>query len=581
MSSAGWVEFLLFGVLLAISTPLLGVYMYRVYFTDRAPGDRFFLPAEKLIYRLIGVDPEGEQRWRGYAMSLLAFSLVSLLFTYALLRLQAHLPLNPDHLAAVNPGLSFNTAASFLTNTNWQSYAGESTMSQLSQMMALVLHQYVSAAVGMAVAVAFTRAIIRRRRNTIGNFWVDLVRSTTRILLPICFVFAAVFMSQGVIQNFHPSRTVTTVAAQGVDSKGNLISTQTVPGGPVASMEPIEDMGDNGGGYFNANTAHPYQGPNAAVGLLAMWLVVMIPFAFPITFGKAVGSMKQGLVVLASMVILFVVALAAVYPIEGHGNNKLRLAGVSQAATATSPGGNLEGKETRFGAAYSTLNAMSVTATSAGAQGSAHESYVPIAGSIPLVNMMLGEVSPGGDGSGLYGKLILVLTAVFIAGLMVGRTPEYLGKKIQAQEMKLVVIYLLAVPLVTLVFAGIAIVFQPAVNQILSSGPHGLTELVYSYSSSANNNGSAFAGLSANTQWYNTTLGLTMLVGRFFTIIPVLAIGGSIVRKQVVPATAGTFRTDTPLFLGLLLGVTVIIVGLIYFPVVALGPIVEQLAGHF
>jgi K+-transporting ATPase ATPase A chain len=581
MSSAGWLEFVLFGVLVAISTPLLGIYMYKVYFTKKAPGDRFFTPVEKVIYRVIGVDPEGEQRWRSYTMSLLAFSMVSLLLTYALLRLQAHLPFNPDHLTAVGPGLSFNTAVSFLTNTNWQAYAGESTMSHLSQMLALVLHQYMSAAVGMAVAVAFTRAIIRRRQHTLGNFWVDLTRSTTRILLPICFVFAFVFMSQGVIQNFHSSRTVTTVAAQGVDSKGNLISTQTIPGGPVASMQPIEDLGDNGGGFFNANTSHPYQGPNTLVGLLAMWLVVMIPFAFPITFGKAVGSMKQGMVVLASMAILFILATAFVYPLEGNGNNKLRVGGVSQSATSTQVGGNLEGKDLRFGTPYSVLNAMSVTATSAGAQGSAHESFTPLGGSIPLVNMMLGEVSPGGDGSGLYGKLILVLTAVFIAGLMVGRTPEYLGKKIQAQEMKLVVVYLLAVPLVTLAFAGVAIVLDSATHSLLSSGPHGLTEMIYSYSSSANNNGSAFAGISANTQWFNTTLGITMLVGRYFTIIPVMAIGGSIVRKQVAPATAGTFRTDTPLFLGMLLAVTVILVGLIYFPVVALGPIVEHLAGKF
>jgi K+-transporting ATPase ATPase A chain len=581
VSTAGWLQFALFGVLIAISTPLLGIYMYRVYFTKKAPGDRLFLPAERLIYRVIGIDPEGEQRWRGYAMSLLAFSLISLLFTYALLRLQGHLPLNPDHLSAVKPGLSFNTAVSFLTNTNWQAYAGESTMSHMSQMLALVLHQYVSAAVGMAVAVAFTRAIIRRRQRTLGNFWVDMIRSTTRILLPISFVFALVFMSQGVIQNFHPSRTVTTVAAQGVDAKGNVISTQTIPGGPVASMQPIEDLGDNGGGFFNANTSHPYQGPNTLIGLLAMWLVVMIPFAFPFTFGKAVGSMRQGWAVFASMAILFVLATVFVYPLEGRGNNKLNVGGVSQAATATSPGGNLEGKELRFGVGYSTMNSMSVTATSAGAQGSAHESYTPLGGSLPLVNMMLGEVSPGGDGAGLYGKLILVLTAVFIAGLMVGRTPEYLGKKIQSQEMKLVVVYLLAVPLVTLAFAGVAIVLQSAQNSLLSSGPHGLTEMVYSYSSAANNNGSAFAGISANTQWYNTTLGIAMLVGRFFTIIPVLAIGGSIVRKQVVPATAGTFRTDTPLFLGLLVAVTVVLVGLIYFPVVALGPVVEHLAGHF
>src|SRR3984957_10210968 len=297
--------------------------MYRVYFTKSAPGDRVFLPVERFIYRLIGVDEEGEQRWRGYAMSLLAFSLVSLLFTYALLRLQGHLPFNPDKMAAVKHGLSFNTAVSFLTNTNWQTYVGESTMSHLSQMLALVLHQYVSAAVGMAVAVALTRAIIRRRQRPLANFWVDMIRSTTRILLPISFVFAVVFMSQGVIQNFHPSRTVTTIAAQGVDSKGSVISTQTIPGGPVASMQPIEDLGDNGGGFFNANPAHPYQAPNAAIGLLALWLVIMIPFAFPFTFGKAVGSMRQGWVVFASMAILFVAATVLVYPLEGNGNNKL------------------------------------------------------------------------------------------------------------------------------------------------------------------------------------------------------------------------------------------------------------------
>jgi potassium-transporting ATPase potassium-binding subunit len=581
MDLAGWLQFVLFGVLVAVSTPLLGIYMYRVFFSDRAPGDRIFLPVENFLYRVCGIDPKSEQRWRNYAMSLLAMSFVSLLFTYALLRLQSHLPFNPDHLTAVAPGLSFNTAISFLTNTNWQSYAGESTMSHLSQMLPLVLQQYLSAAVGMAVAVAFTRAIIRRRQRTIGNFWVDMIRSTTRLLLPIAFLFAFVFMSQGVIQNFHPSRSVTTVAAQGVGANNELIKTQTVPGGPVASMEPIEDLGDNGGGFFNANTSHPYEGPNALINVLAMWLAVMIPFAFPLTFGKAVGSMRQGWVIFASMAILFLLSTVFVYPLEGKGNNKITLAGVSQAATSTNPGGNLEGKELRFGVPGSTLNAMAVTATSAGATGSAHESYTPLGGALPLFNMMLGEVSPGGDGSGLYGKLILVLTAVFIAGLMVGRTPEYLGKKIQAQEMKLVVVYLLAVPLVTLAFAGVAIVLQQAQNSLLSSGPHGLTEMVYAYSSSANNNGSAFAGITANTPWFNTTLGLTMLVGRFFTMIPVLAIGGSIVRKQVAPATAGTFRTDTPLFLGLLLAVTVILVGLVYFPVVALGPIVEHLAGHF
>jgi potassium-transporting ATPase potassium-binding subunit len=567
-------------VLIAISTPLLGNYMYKVYKGGTAPGDRFFLPIENTIYRLCRIDPDGEQRWGTYTIALLGFSLAGVLLSYGVLRFQAHLPLNPDHLKAVPPGLSFNTAVSFLTNTNWQAYAGESTMSHLSQMFALVVQQFISAAVGMAVVVAFIRAIVRRRQTTMGSFWVDMVRSTTRILLPISFVFAFVFMSQGVIQNFHASKTVNTVAAQSVDSTGQAVKTQTIPGGPVASMDPIEVLGDNGGGFFNANTAHPFEGPNPVTGILLMWLVVMIPFAFPYTFGRMVGSMAQGWVVFTSMVILFLASVLIMAPLEGNGNNKLPTT-VSQAATATHAGGNLEGKDLRLGVGGSTINAASVTATSAGAQNSAHESYTPLGGSVPLVNQLLGEVSPGGDGSGLYGKLILVLLSVFIAGLMVGRTPEYLGKKIQATEMKLVVIYILIVPVIILVFSGFAIAMKSPPHSLSASGPHGLTEMVYTYASTANNNGSSFAGITANTQWFNSTTGLVMLIGRYFTIVPVLAIGGSLVRKQVVPATAGTFRTDTPLFVGLLLGVTVILVGLVYFPMLALGPIVEHLVGHF
>jgi potassium-transporting ATPase potassium-binding subunit len=580
MSGANWLQLGFFALLVAISTPLLGEYMYRVYRGGKAPGDRLFLPIENAIYRVCGVDPDGEQRWNVYAMSLLAFSLAGLLLSYAVLRLQGHLFFNADHMKGVAPALSFNTAISFLTNTNWQAYAGEATMSHLSQMFALVVQQFISAAVGMAVAVAFIRAIVRRRTTTMGSFWVDTVRSTIRILLPISIVFAFVFMSQGVIQNFNSSKTVHTVAVQNVDSTGKITQTQTIPGGPVASMNPIEVLGDNGGGFFNANTAHPFQGPNGITGILLMWLVVMIPFAFPFTFGRMVHSMAQGWVVFASMVILFFASVLVMAPLEGNGNNKFP-ANVSQAATSTHAGGNLEGKDLRIGVGGSTINAASVTATSAGAQNSSHESYTPLGGSVPLMNMLLGEVSPGGDGSGLYGKLILVLVSVFIAGLMVGRTPEYLGKKIQATEMKLVVIYVLMVPLVVLVFSGFAIAMKTPVHSLLSSGPHGLTEMVYTYTSTANNNGSSFAGISANTQWFNSTTGIVMLVGRYFTIIPVLAIGGSLVRKQVVPATAGTFRTDTPLFVGLLLAVTVILVGLVYFPMVALGPIVEHLAGHF
>ncbi len=581
MSGANWLEFLLFGVLCVISTPLLGNYMYKVYRGGPAPGDRFFLPVERTIYRVCRIDPEGEQRWSTYTIALLLFSLAGLLVSYAVLRLQAHLPLNPDHMKAVSPGLSFNTAISFLTNTNWQSYSGELTMSHLSQMFALTIQQFLSAAVGMAVVVALIRALTRRQRTTLGSFWVDATRSTTRILLPISFAFALVFVSQGAIQNFHASKTVQTVSVQAVTAKGTVIRSQGVPGGPVGSMVPIEALGDNGGGYFNANGAHPFQNPNPITNVLLYWLVVMIPFAFPWTFGKLVKSRGQGLVVLFSMVVLFVAGLVLIAPLEGAGNPKLP-SGVSQAATVTHPGGNLEGKDLHIGGvAGSALGANSVTATSAGAQNSAHESFVPLGGGVPLINIALGEVSPGGTGSGLYGKLVLVLLAVFIAGLMVGRTPEYLGKKIQGAEMKLVVVYLLAVPLVTLVFSAVAIVLDSAQHSLSASGPHGLTEMVYTYTSAANNNGSSFAGITANTQWYNTTLGITMLIGRYFTIIPVMAIAGSLVRKQTARITAGTFRTDTPLFAGLLVAVTVVLVGLIYFPILALGPIVEHLAGHF
>ena len=554
--------------------------MYRIYFAESAPGDRVFLPVERFIYRTCAIDPDGEQRWTAYALSLLVFSLVACLFSYAVLRFQHHLPLNPDHKTAVSAGLSFNTSVSFLTGTNWQSYAGESTMSHLSQMLALVVQQFLAGAVGMAVAVALLRGMIRRRQTTLGSFWVDVVRTSIRILLPICFVFAFVLMSQGVIQNLHAERTVHTVAVQQVDSQGNAVSTQRIPGGPVASMTPIELLGNNGGGFFNANLAHPYENPNPVTSLLLYWLVFMIPFAFPYTFGKAVGSMRQGWVIFISMVLLLAATTFIAYPFEGNGNPKLRPAGVSQKVTATQSGGNMEGKEVRFGVGSTVLGSAS-TATTAGAPNGALESFTPVGGSTALVNMLLGEISPGGDGSGLYGKLIIVLISVFIAGLMVGRTPEYLGKKIQAAEMKLIVLFILALPVAILIFSGAAIVLPTAQRNISASGPHGLTELVYAYTSSANTNGSAFAGINATSRWYLSTLGFAMLIGRFFTIIPVLAIGGSLGRKRVLRTSSGTFRTDTPLFLVLLLGVTLITVGLTYFPVLALGPVVEHLAGHF
>jgi potassium-transporting ATPase potassium-binding subunit len=585
MSLTGWLQFAFLGVLIAVSTPILGRYLYRVYFAPTAPGDAVFRPVEQRIFRWCGIDSSGEQRWTAYAFSLLAFSFVACVFSYLLLRFQGHLPLNPDHFDAVRPALSFNTAVSFLTGTNWQSYAGESTMSQLSQMVALVVQQFLAGAVGMAVAVAFTRSLVRRRQSTLGSFWVDVVRSITRILLPLSFVFSLAIMSQGVIQNFSGGTTVHTPAVQAVGTQTasgqvEAVTTQTIPGGPVASMTAIELLGSNGGGYFNANLAHPFQNPNPVTNVLLYWLVFMIPFAFPYTFGKAVGSMRQGWVVFMAMALLLVLSTAIAYPFEGHGNPKLVASGITQAVTATQPGGNMEGKETRFGVS-ATLFGSASTATTAGAPNGALESFTPAAGSTALVNMLFGEISPGGDGSGLYGMLIMVLISVFIAGLMVGRTPEYLGKKIQASEMKLIVLFILALPAAILIFTGIAITLQSAQHNLSTAGPHGLTELVYNYTSVANTNGSAFGGMNATGTWYLVTLAMGMLVGRFFTIIPVLAISGSLVRKRATRVSLGTFRTDTPLFLGLLLSITLITVGLTYFPILALGPIVEHLTGHF
>ncbi len=581
MSAAGWIQYAVFGVLVAISTPLLGIYMWKVFTGQQHLGSRAFDVVDQGIYKVCRIDPEGEQRWNVYAISLMLFSAAGILLMYGLLRLQGHLPFNPDHMTSVNPGTSFNTAVSFVTNTNWQVYAGESTMSQLSQMLSLVVQQFLSAAVGMAVCRGLDPGHHPQRRTTLGSFWVDTVRATTRILLPICFVFAIVFMSQGVVQNFSASRQVTTVAAQATHQTKNAALQQSVPTGPVGSMMPIEELGNNGGGYYNANTAHPYENPNPFTSILLSWLVVMVPFAFAVTFGKWVGSMRQGGVILASMVVLFVIGLVLIPVFEGPGNPKLASSGVNQAATAANIGGNMEGKETRLGVSASAIEGNSITATSTGSPNSAHESYTPLGGAVPLVNILLGEVSPGGSGSGLYGKLILVMLSVFIAGLMVGRTPEYLGKKIQAREMKLAVIYILAVPAAVLGFGAWAIVNPTALAGLSASGAHGLTEMAYTFASVSNNNGSAFAGITTSTTWYEVVLGLAMLIGRFVLIVPVLAIAGSLVRKQPVPATAGTFRTDTPLFLGLLLAVTVILVGLTYFAVVALGPIVEQLTGHF
>jgi potassium-transporting ATPase potassium-binding subunit len=585
MTAASFVALGVLIIVLLVAIGPLGRYMAKVYDGDKAPGDRVFCPIENWIYRVIRIDPKREQRWNIYALALLAFSLVSVLALYLFQRVQTWLPLN-NGLANVDPKVAWNTAVSFTTNTNWQSYAGESTMGHLVQMAGLAVQNFVSAAVGMCIVVALIRGLARRSGRTLGNFWVDLTRTTVRILLPIAFVIALVLVSQGVIQNFKHADTAKpldqTVQVQATDANGNTVTQpvtqQQIPGGPVASQEAIKDLGTNGGGFFNANSAHPFESPTRLTNMLEIFALLLIGFAFPITYGQMVGSKRQGRVVLVVMGILWLSTALLAGMFEQNGNPELTRQSVDQSIAATQSGGNMEGKEVRFGAASSGVFAASTTGTSTGAVNSAHDSYTPLGGMIPLVNMKLGEVSPGGTGVGLAGLLINAIMAVFIAGLMVGRTPEFLGKKIQAPEMKLVVLYILAMPAAVVIFAGAAVLLDTALAGRLNSGPHGLTEMVYAYASATNNNGSAFAGLTVTSQWYQSTLGLCMLIGRFFLAIPVLAIGGSLVRKQKVPVSAGTFPTDTPLFGGLVLGVVLIVAGLTFFPVLALGPIVEHLS---
>ena len=463
-------------------------------------------------------------------------------------------------MAGVPPTLAFNTAASFVTNTNWQNYGGESTMAHLTQMSGLAVQNFVSAAVGIAVAVALVRGLTRRRSETIGNFWVDLTRTTTRVLVPLAALIAIVLVSQGVVQNFHGFTEATTVEG----------TAQSIPGGPIASQEAIKELGTNGGGPYNANSAHPFENPNGFSNYVEMLAILAIPFGLTYAFGRLVGDQRQGWAVFAAMFVLWIASAGIAMGFEIGGNPRVEALGTTDA-------GNYEGKEVRFGTAASGLFAATTTGTSTGSVNAAHDSFTPLGGAVPLVNIMLGEVSPGGVGAGLYGMLIFALLAVFIAGLMVGRTPEYLGKKIQATEMKLVVLYILIVPTLILFFASVSVLLDDAKASILNPGPHGLSEVVYAFTSAANNNGSAFGGLTGNTDWYNTTLGLAMLAGRFLPIVVVLAIAGSLARKQPVPVTAGTFPTGTPLFAGLLVGIVLIVVGLTYFPVLALGPFLEHL----
>ncbi|MBA2394119.1 MAG: potassium-transporting ATPase subunit KdpA [Ktedonobacteraceae bacterium] len=562
-------QVLLFLVIILLLTKPVGLYLTKVFNGERTWLSPVVAPTERFFYRLSGVNAEEEQKWTGYMISVLIFSVVGMLLLYMFERTQQWQGtfFNPAGLPNVEPQLAFNTAASFTTNTNWQSYTGEQTMSYLTQMAGLAFHQFVSAAAGISLAVALVRGLSRRSAQHLGNFWVDITRCTLYILLPICFVGALVFVSQGMIQNFSPYTIVHTLNGQ----------VQTIAQGPVASMEIIKDLGTNGGGFFNVNAAHPFENPNAFTGLIIILSELTLGAGLFYMFGKMVGDTRQGWVLWAVSAIIFTIGIAVVIPAEQTGNPLLTNVGANQVVSASQSGGNMEGKEVRYGITMSSIQEVTTTATSTGTVMSFHDSYTPLGGLVLIVNIALGELIFGGVGSGLYSMLYFAIIAVFIAGLMVGRTPEYLGKKIERKEIMMAVLALLISPLLVLSFTALAVAIPQGVASIANAGPHGLTEILYGYTSANGNNGSAFAGLAANTPFYNWTLGLVMLLGRFAEVIPVLAFGGSLVQKRVVPAGLGTFPTTGPLFVALLMGVILIVGALTYFPAYALGPIVEHL----
>ena len=590
MTVNGWLQIAVFLTLVLLVTKPLGVFMTRVFNRERTFMDPVLRPLERLIYKLTRVDENHEMRWTEYAASMLLFSVVSMLVLYAMERLQLYLPLNPQKFAAVPQALAFNTAASFTTNTNWQNYSGESTLSYFTQMAGLAYHNFLSAAVGIALAIAFIRGIARRQMETIGNFWVDMVRSCLWVLLPFCIIGALVLVSQGVVQNLRPYDTAKLVEPMqvphiGADGKPALdasgkpvmdtVTTQTIAQGPVASQEFIKELGTNGGGFFNANSAHPFENPTPLSNLIELVAIFAISSGLTYTLGRMTGSQAHGWAVWAAMAILFVAGVTVAYWAEARGNPLWH--GVNQQATATQPGGNMEGKDVRFGIANTALWATVTTDASCGAINGWHDSFTPLGGMVPLVNIMLSEVIFGGVGAGMYGMLIYIVLAVFIAGLMVGRTPEYLGKKIEAYDVKMAMLVVLVFPLVILAFAAISSVQGFGTSSILNPGPHGLSEILYVFTSSAGNNGSAFAGLTTNTPWYNVTGAFTMLIGRFLMIIPMLAIAGNLAQKKYVPASLGTFPVTTPLFTVLLIGTILIVGAMTFFPALSLGPILEQL----
>ena len=579
MTANGWLQITLFFVCVLALTKPMGLYLVNVFERRRTWLDPVLAPIERLLYRCTGVRAGEEMRWTEYLVSMLVFSAATLALTYVVERLQGHLPWNPQHLPGLAPDLAWNTAVSFTTNTNWQSYTPETTMSYFTQMFGLTTHNFWSAGVGLALAIAFIRGIARKEMKTLGNFWVDLTRGILWVLLPISAVFAVALIAQGVPQNLRAYDTVKLMEPQtvtGTDGKPTTVTTQTIAQGPVASQEAIKMLGTNGGGFFNANSAHPFENPTPFTNFLQMLSIFLIPAGLTYTLGQLVGSTKHGWAVFAAMSVLWFAGVATCYWAESRPT--AALAGVSQQASDLQAGGNMEGKEVRFGIANSALFATVTTDASCGAVNAMHDSFTPLGGMVPMTNILLGEIVFGGVGAGMYGMLIFVILSVFIAGLMVGRTPEYLGKKIEAYDIQMSMLYLLIFPLVILGFSALTVLSPTlGLSSLANHGPHGLSEILYAYTSATGNNGSAFAGLNANTHWFNATLGISMFIGRFLMLIPMLAIAGNLASKKSIPATAGTFPVTTPLFTVVLTGVIVIVGALTFFPVLALGPVLEHL----
>lgn len=575
MTLNGVIQILFFIIVLVLLAKPLGEFMARVFKGERTFLHPIFGPVERLIYRVAGINPEEEMDWKQNVIAMLAFNVFGFLIVYALQRCQQWLPLNPQHFGPVSPDLSFNTAVSFVTNTNWQAYGGETTLSYLTQMLGLTTQNFVSAATGIAVLILFIRGLVRHSAKKLGNFWVDLTRSVVYVLLPLSIVLALILVSQGTVQTFSRYQTANLVQPT-ADTSGAVVTQQVIAVGPAASQIAIKQLGTNGGGFFNVNSAHPYENPTPISNFFELLSLVLIGAALCFTFGRMVGDTRQGWALISAMLIIFVAMLAVCYTSELRGNPLLTKLGVDQTPSALQSGGNMEGKEVRFGIANSTLWATATTSASNGSVNSMHDSYMPLGGMIPIVAMQLGEIVFGGVGSGLYGMLVFVIVAVFVAGLLVGRTPEYLGKKIEAYDMKMASLLILIMPIVVLILTALASVLPAGVSSVANPGPHGFSEILYTFTSQANNNGSAFAGLNANTTFYNITGAIAMFVCRFWLAIPTLALAGSLVRKKKVPASEGTLPTHTPVFVFWLIAVILLVGALNFFPAIALGPVAEH-----